>query len=316
MAELVIRRVIESIVVLFIVSLISFFVMHVLPGDPAGSILGETASPQALAEVKHELGLDEPLYQQYFSWLGNVFEGNFGVRYGNGLSVRTQLVHRLGPTVELGVLSLLLALAVALILGTVAAAHRGGPIDAVARLIGVAGIAVPGFWLGMVLIVVCSVKLGWLPAFGYVPITEHPLSNLEHMVMPVVSLSLIQVAVLVRFVRGSMVEVLEEDYVRTARAKGLSSRLVLGRHALRNALIPVMTLVGLQIGRILGGAAVIETLFSIPGVGHLTVDAVLKHDYNVVQAVMLLTGVAMVSSNLMVDIAYGWLDPRIRARMG
>ncbi|MGE3077263.1 MAG: ABC transporter permease [Dehalococcoidia bacterium] len=314
MLQYIARRAIHSAIVLFIVTLIGFFLTHVLPGDPAGQILGDNASPQAVSALREELNLDAPLYEQYADWLGNAVRLDFGRTFRSGLDVRSQLTSRLAPTLELGLLSLTISFFAALCLGTLAAARRGTWIDAVARGIGVVGIATPNFWLGMVLILLLSVKLKWLPAYGYVPIQDDLVGNLKRIAMPVFALSLAQMAVLVRLVRASMIEVLSQDYIRTARAKGLSMRRVHLVHGLRNAMIPVLTVAGLQIGRVIGGSAVIETIFAIPGVGRFTAESVGSHEYNVVQAVMLLAGVTIVAANLAVDLSYGWIDPRIRYR--
>lgn len=312
MLEYVIRRLGHSVIVLFIVTLIGFFITHVLPGDPTGVILGDTASPEAVAALREEIGLDDPLWKQYTDWLTKTLQLDLGNTFRSGLDVREELLTRLAPTIQLGTMSFILSFTLAIILGSLAASKRNSWIDMFARGVGVVGIATPNFWLGMVLIILVSVKLGWLPAFGYVPFFEDPVENMKRMIMPIFAISISQLAVTVRMVRGSMIEVLSQDYIRTARAKGLAARLIFYRHALRNAMIPVCTVAGIQIGHILGGSAVVETIFAIPGVGRFTAESVQAHEYNVVQAVMLLAGISIVSANLLVDLAYGWLDPRIR----
>jgi peptide/nickel transport system permease protein len=312
MATFIVRRLLTSVVVLFFVTLIGFTITHVLPGDPAASVLGETASQEAYLALREEMGLNAPLWAQYRDWVTGALRFDFGRTFRESSSVRTELWERLPPTLELGLLSLLVSFTGGIVLGMIAALNRNGPLDHVARLLGVIGVATPNFWFGMLLIVILSVKFDLLPAFGYVPFTEDPVGNLQRMAMPVIAISLSQLAVIVRMTRGTMIEVLEEDYVRTARAKGLARLVILRRHALRNGMIPVLTVAGLQVARIAGGAAVVETVFAIPGVGRLTAEAVQFHEYNVVQAVMLLSGVVIVCTNLLVDIAYGWLDPRIR----
>lgn len=312
MAAFVLRRLTISAVVLFFVTLIGFAITHVLPGDPAGSILGETASTEARVQLRKELGLDDALPIQYVRWLSGAMRLDFGRTFREGSSVGGELRDRLVPTLELGLLSVLGSFTFGILLGTTAAINRNGPLDHMARFVGVIGIATPHFWLGMILIVLVAVKLRLLPAFGYVPFTEDPVDNLKRMIMPVFAISIGQLAVLTRQVRATMIEILEEDYVRTATAKGLPRLVVLRRHALKNGMIPVLTVAGLQIARVAGGAAVVETVFAIPGVGRLTAEAVQFHEYNVVQAVMLLSGVVIVITNMLVDMAYGWLDPRIR----
>jgi peptide/nickel transport system permease protein len=312
MIPFLVRRLLSSVVVLFIVTLIGFGITHLLPGDPVTSILGETASQEARVRMREELNLNDPLHIQYGKWIGGVLQLDFGRTFREGSSVRDELRTRLVPTLELGVLSITFSFIGGMILGLIAAVNRNGPLDHFARFVGVIGIATPNFWLGLLLIVILAVKLGVLPAFGYIPFREDPIENLKLMVMPVLAISLAQLAVIVRMVRGTMIEVLEEDYVRTAKAKGLSRLMVLRRHALKNGMIPVLTVASLQIARIVGGAAVVETVFAIPGVGRLTAEAVQFHEYNVVQAVMLLSGVVIISVNILLDVAYGWLDPRIR----
>jgi peptide/nickel transport system permease protein len=312
MLQFIMRRLAISAVVLFFVTLIGFTITRVLPGDPVGSILGETASEEARLALREELGVDDPLFVQYGDWISGAMRLDFGKTFKEGSEVSEELRTRLVPTLELAILSLMCSFSLGIVLGTLAAMNRNGPIDHLARFLGVIGIATPHFWLGMILIVLVAVRLDLLPAFGYVPFTEDPWENLKRMIMPVFAISIGQLAVLTRQVRGTMIEVLEEDYVRTATAKGLPRLAVIRRHALKNAMIPVLTVAGLQIARIASGAAVIETVFAIPGVGRLTAEAVQFHEYNVVQAVMLLSGVVIVLTNMLVDMAYGWLDPRIR----
>lgn len=312
MAGFLIRRALSSLVVVFFVTLIGFAITHILPGDPVGSILGETASADARVKLREELRLDDSLATQYETWIRGALRLDFGRTFREGSSVRGELRSRLTPTLELGLLSIFVSFGLGIPLGMVAAVNRNGPLDHLARFVGVIGIATPHFWLGLLLIVVVAVKLRLLPAFGYVPFTDDPVGNLKRMVMPVFAISLGQLAVIVRMVRGTLIEVIEEDYVRTARAKGLKGAVVMRRHVLKNGMIPVLTVAALQVARVAGGTAVVETVFAIPGVGRLTAEAVQFHEYNVVQAVMLLTGLVVVVVNLLVDISYGWLDPRIR----
>jgi peptide/nickel transport system permease protein len=312
MIPFLLQRALSALIVIFFVTLIGFTITHVLPGDPAGAILGETASAEARVQLREELKLDDPLVVQYGDWIGSALHLDFGRTFKEGDSVAGELGKRLTPTLELGLLSILLSFSGGVLLGLVAAANRNGPLDHLSRLVGVIGIATPHFWLGLLLIVLLAVKLRLLPAFGYVPFTQDPIENLKLMAMPVFAISLGQLAVITRMVRGTMIEVLEEDYVRTAKAKGLGQLTVIQRHVLKNGMIPVLTVAALQVARIAGGAAVVETVFAIPGVGRLTAEAVQFHEYNVVQAVILLSGLVVVMVNLLVDLAYGWLDPRIR----
>jgi len=314
MLAFVIRRLMISAVVLFFVTLIGFSITHLLPGAPVTAILGETSSPEARVRVRQELNLNDSVPVQYVKWIGGAAHLDFGKTFRQGRPVATEIGTRLGPTLELGLLSIIFSFSLGLLLGVTAAVNRNGPLDHIARFVGVIGIATPNFWLGLVLIVLLAVKLHILPAFGYVPFDQNPIENLKRMAMPVFAISLAQLAVIVRLVRGSVIEVLGEDYVRTARAKGLPGSVVMRRHAIKNAMIPVLTVAGLQVARVAGGAAVVETVFAIPGVGRLTAEAVQTHEYNVVQAVILLSGVVIVVANMLVDMAYGWLDPRIALR--
>jgi peptide/nickel transport system permease protein len=311
MVSFVVRRLLISIVVLFFVTLIGFSITHLLPGDPVTSILGETASPEARLRVRQELNFGDPVPVQYVKWVGGAVHLDFGKTFREGYPVGGELRARLGPTLELGLLSIAVSFTAGIFLGIIAALNRNGPLDHLARFVGVIGVATPNFWLGLLLIVLLAVKLRWLPAFGYVPFLQNPAENLKRMIMPVFAISLAQLAIIVRITRGTMIEVLNEDFVRTAQAKGLPRLLVMRRHVLKNGMIPVLTVAGLQVARVAGGAAVVETVFAIPGIGRLTVEAVLGHEYNVVQAVMLLSGVVIVFANVMVDLSYGWLDPRI-----
>lgn len=312
MAAFVVRRLLLSVVVLFFVTLIGFSITHLLPGDPVTSILGETASPEARVRVRQELNLNDPVPVQYTKWVWGALHLDFGKTFREGRPVGTEIRVRLGPTLELGLLSIFGSFSLGIVLGVVAAVNRNGPLDHIARFVGVIGVATPNFWLGLLLIVLLAVKLRLLPAFGYVPFNQSPGENLKRMLMPVFAISLAQLAVIVRISRGTMIEVLGEDFVRTARAKGLPGLLVMRRHVLKNGMIPVLTVAGLQVARVAGGAAVVETVFAIPGIGRLTAEAVQGHEYNVVQAVMLLSGVVIVVANMLVDMSYGWLDPRIR----
>ena len=312
MITYLLRRALSALIVIFFVTLIGFTITHVLPGDPAGASLGETASEEARLQLREELKLDDPLAVQYRDWIGAALRLDFGQTFKEGDSVGGELRKRLAPTLELGVLSITFSFTFGIILGLVAAVNRNGPVDHFSRLLGVIGVATPHFWLGLILIVVLAVNLRLLPAFGYVPFRQDPIENLKLMAMPVFAISLGQLAVIMRMVRGTMIEILEEDYVRTAKANGLGRLTVIQRHVLKNGMIPVLTVAALQVARIAGGAAVIETVFAIPGVGRLTAEAVQFHEYNVVQAVILLSGLVVVLVNVLVDLAYGWLDPRIR----
>ena len=297
--------------VAFLVTVGVFMLIHLSPGDPALIVLGEDRSPAAIAQVHQELGLDKPLYVQYLIWLSRTVRGDWGRSITTHEPVATAITDRLPASIELGVVALLWSLAVAIPLGTLAAVRRGTAIDRLAMGITVAGVSVPNFFIGIVLIFALSVTLRIFPFGGYVPLTQDPLESLRHVVLPAIALGTAGTAINMRFTRSSMIEVLNLDYIRTARAKGASWQRVVFIHALKNALIPVVTIVGLQVGGIIEGAVVTETVFTWPGVGRLAVESIFNRDYTVVQGVVLIAAFSFMLANLAVDIVYGWLDPRI-----
>lgn len=300
--------------VALLISLIAFGLLYVLPGDPALAMLGDqlAADKQLYAQLRQELGLDAPLPVQYLRWLGRLAHGDLGTSVRTREPVLESLLGRLPVTIELGLLSL--ALAVALGLGTALACalHPGGRLDLAASFLAMGGVAIPHFWLGVLLIYLLAVWLQLLPPTGYSPPSEGLGANLATMVMPVLTVGTGLAAVISRQARAALVEVLQQDYVRTARAKGLRGWQVIGDHALKNALIPVATIVGLQLGNLFAGAAVTETIFALPGVGRLVVDAIFLRDYPVAQGAALLMAIAVLAANLATDVVYAYLDPRIR----
>jgi peptide/nickel transport system permease protein len=288
-----------------------FMLIHLTPGDPALILLGEDRTPEAIAAIHPQLGLDQPLYVQYLIWLGHLAHGDLGRSVTTHQPVAAAIAERLPATLELGALALLWSLLVAIPLGTIAAVRRGSMADHVASGITVGGVSIPNFFIGIVLIFALSVTLRIFPFGGYVPFAEDPYENLRHVLLPAIALGTAGAAINMRFTRSSMLEVLNNDYIRTARAKGASWRRVVFVHALRNALIPVVTVVGLQIGGIIEGAVVTETVFTWPGVGRLVVESIFDRDYSVVQGVVLLAAFSYLFANLVVDLVYAWLDPRI-----
>jgi peptide/nickel transport system permease protein len=311
MTSYVMRRVLLMVPVAFLVTVGVFMLIHLSPGDPALIILGEDRTPQAVAQVHQEFGLDKPLYVQYLIWVGHIGHGDWGRSYTTHEPVFNAISDRLPATLELGIAALVWSLVVAIPLGTIAAVRRGSVADRVATGISVAGVSVPNFFIGIVLIYVLSVTARIFPFGGYVPITQDPWESLRHVILPAIALGTAGTAINMRFTRSSMIEVLNHDFIRTARAKGASWRRVVFVHALKNALIPVVTIVGLQIGGIIEGAVVTETVFTWPGVGRLAVESIFNRDYTVVQGVVLLAAFSYMLANLAVDLVYGWLDPRI-----
>jgi len=312
--EFLVRRAFISAVTLLIISLIVFTGVRMIPGDPARVLAGTEADAAGLEEIREKYGLDAPLPVQYLRWLGLAVTGDLGESIRTRTPVMSMVAGKLPITAELACLSLLVAVAIAIPAGVVAAVRRNTAWDVLASGVSLCGVSIPNFWLGIMLILLVSVRLGWLPASGFVPIAEDPVGNLKRMIMPALVLGTGLAAVLMRQTRNAMIEVLSADYVRTARAKGLAQRAVVLRHALRNGLIPVVTILGLQMGALMGGAVVTEQIFVLPGFGRLIVEAVFTRDYPVVQGVVLLTAASYVLINLLVDVSYTVLNPRIRIR--
>jgi peptide/nickel transport system permease protein len=310
MSSFLLRKAGAALVVVFLASVLVFVGVRAIPGDPATALAGEEADPAAIAAIRHEYLLDRPLPVQYARWISRVVRGDLGVDRSR-LPVGHTIVHRLPLTLELATLSLLLAMLIGIPAGVIAAVRRGGASDHAARFGALIGQSVPHFWLGLLLITWFAVDLNWLPAIGYVSM-RHPLGNLEHMLMPVVVLGTGFAAVLMRQTRSAMLDSLGSDYVRTARAKGLSEWSVVGSHALRNSLITVVTVIALDFGVLISGAVVTETIFVIPGFGRLSFDAITRRDYPMIQGIVLVTATVYVVVNLVADVVYSVLDPRIR----
>lgn len=310
------RRAGAAVVVIFIASILVFLGVRALPGDPAIALAGEEASPQVIAAVRAQYGLDKPLPVQYVDYVSQLFRGNMGVSTQDKLPVAQIIGERLPITLELAALAILIAVLVGVGAGTIAAVRRGKPADYAATGFGLIGLSVPHFWLGLLAILVFAVGWGILPASGFVAFTTDPLDNLRRMVLPALVLGTGFAAVLMRQTRSAMLTSLSADYVRTARAKGMSESRVVGLHALRNSLTTVVTVLGLQLGALISGAVVTEQIFVIPGFGKLTVDAVLARNYPVIQGVVLVTVVGYVVVNFLVDVAYAALNPRTRLMAG
>jgi peptide/nickel transport system permease protein len=316
LAEFLLRRVFISAITLGLISLIVFTGVRMIPGDPARVLAGTEADAAGLEEIRQKYGLHDPVVVQYLKWVGLALRGDLGESIRTRHSVGATVLTKLPITVELAVLSLLVALAIAIPAGVIAAVRRNTIWDLLASGIALCGVSVPNFWLGIMMILLVSVRFGWLPASGFVPIVEDPLGNLKRMLMPALVLGTGLAAVLMRQTRNAMIEVLSADYIRTARSKGLAGWGVVVRHGLRNGLIPVVTILGLQTGALLGGAVVTEQIFVLPGFGRLIVEAVFTRDYPVVQGVVLITASAYVLVNLLVDVSYSVLNPRIRVGGG
>lgn len=312
MTAYIARRVLLIIPLLLLLSIFTFILNSVVPGDPTGAVLGENASAEAKKQVEKDLGLDRPMVVRYLDWLGNALTGEFGRSYANRQPITSQLKARFPVTVELAVVALVLATVFGIPLGVLASLRPGSVVDRFAMLFAVTGVALPNFFLAMLLVLLFAVNLHWLPATGWVGFTEDPWEHLRHLVLPAFALVLTPTAVIARMMRTSMVGVLAEDYVRTARAKGLRKYTVVVRHALRNALIPTLTVLGLQLSALLGGTIIIESVFGLPGLGRLALTAVTGHDTPTIQAVVLLIGAGVLMVSLLVDLLYAVVNPRIR----
>lgn len=311
MPAYLLRRLAFLVPVALLVSFVTFLLVHLVPGDPARVLLGEEATPQTVAALRQQLGLNQPLMTQYGIWLWHLVHGDLGTSIQLQQPVTQAILQRVPVTAELGVAALLYSVLLAVPLGVLAATHRNGRLDWLVNSTSLLGTAIPSFVLGLGLILVFAVLVRAFPPGGYVPPTENLGQNLRDLVLPMIALGTGAVAVNMRQIRASMIEVLNQDYIKTAWAKGLRSNRVHYIHGLRNALLPMLTLVGLQAGAILGGAFVIETIFLWPGIGELAIQSILAKDYPVVQGVVLLAALSYMGINLLVDVSYGLLDPRI-----
>ena len=310
----VVRRLLQMIPVLAIITFIVYALMFAIPGDPARALVGpgESLDEEQLEIIRKEHNLDKPVIVQYGLWLTRALRGDFGRSTQNYRPVAEELKDRVQVTLQFGIVAWLLAVLIGVPAGIVSAVYRGKPVDFIATVLSIAGVAIPNFWLGIMSILLFGVILGWLPTQGYVDIFEDPAEGFRHMILPAFALGITSWALIMRQSRSAMLEVLTQDYVRTARAKGMRPRSVVWVHALRNALLPVVTVFGLQTGRIFAGAVVIETLFGIPGMGQFMIQAIFARAFQSVQGAVLLMALAVLFANLITDLVYAWLDPRIR----
>jgi peptide/nickel transport system permease protein len=310
--KLILVRGLALVPMLLALSMASFALVHVIPGDPALVMMGGEGTTQAVEELRRQLGLDRPLHVRYLEWLGQIARGNLGESLYNRTRVSEELLWRMPTTLSLVTLALLFSIGIGVPAGLLSAAFRNSWIDHAARLLTLVSLSLPSFWLGLMLIILFSLWLDLLPIVGYEPITRGFWKAIPFLILPSLSLGTYLAALLTRLTRSSMLEVLNQDYVRTARAKGLGNRVVLMRHALRNALIPIVTVIGINVGILLGGSAVIETVFVLPGVGQLVVRSLYNRDLPVIQGLILYVAVIYVLVNLLVDVIYTYLDPRLR----
>jgi peptide/nickel transport system permease protein len=314
--EYLLRRLLLLLPTLIGVTLVVFLMMHFIPGDPVTNMMGEMFSQEDAERLRRELGLDKPLLVQYGKWLLLLVRGDWGRSLFTNQPVLTDILYRLPISLELLVLSTSISLLIALPAGTIAAVRPNSWKDYSAMVVAMAGVSIPEFFLGVMLFLLFGLALGWLPIAGYIPLLEDPWGNLQHMVLPVIALGFPRAALLTRLVRASLLEVLQMEYVTTARAKGLGERFVILKHALKNALIPTVTVIGLQVGFLIGGAIVVETVFAVPGIGSFGIEAIIKRDYPQVQAFVLVGALVFVLANLVVDLLYVVIDPRIQYSAG
>ncbi|WP_172123434.1 ABC transporter permease [Devosia sp. 919] len=311
-----ISRLLQAIPILFLVSLMAFGIIYLIPGDAATVIGGPSASAQDLAQIRANLGLDQPLHVQIWTFYANLLQGDLGRSLLLGIPVTEAVIQRSPVTIGIAIYSLVLTIALGLSTGIIAALNHNRWLDQAATIFALIGVSLPNFWLALVMIVLFSVNLGWLPTGGYVPFSQDPIGWLRTATMPAVSLALLQAGLLTRITRSTMLEVLSQDYIRTARSKGISEWKVVGKHALANVMMPVVTVLGLILSVLLSGSIVIETIFGVPGIGSLLGNAISSRDYPMIQGGLLFVTAALLLLNIVVDVLYTWLDPRIRVGGG
>jgi peptide/nickel transport system permease protein len=311
MGRYLLHRAIESLVALWLASIIVFAGMRALPGDPAIALSGEGRDPAVNAVIRARYGLDEPLPVQYLRWASLAITGDLGTSIRTGLPVTAEIVRRIPTTLELAFLAGLIAILVGIPLGILAAVRRGSPLDYIANTVGLVGLSIPTFWLGLVLILIFAIGLRAFPASGFVPLIENPVENFRRMILPAIVLGSGLGTILLRQMRSAMIASLQSDYIRTARAKGLHERDVVLRHALRNSLVTVVTVLGLELGALISGSVVTESIFLIPGFGRMIIEAISTRDYPLIQGVALVSAVAYIGLNLIVDLLYSVLNPKV-----
>src|SRR5690625_1880043 len=312
MLKFLLDRVLSTIPIILFITIAVFTVMQLLPGDPTLAILGDEATPQSRAVLRERMGLNRPVHVQYLSWLGGIVTGDLGRSLVDNTPVRRAVSFAFPVTLQIAIISLLIAIVVGVPLGILSAVRRGGIIDAVSSIFALSSISIPAFWAGILLMYFAALQLDWFPSSGFVRFNEDPIRSIHHSILPAVALALRPIGIFMRMTRGSMLEVINSDFVRTARAKGLAEPRVNLRHALRNALTPLFTLIGLEFSGLMGGVVVIDTLFAVPGFGRLIYSAFLRSDFVMMQSLMVLFSLIVIVVNLLTDVSYSFLDPRIR----
>jgi peptide/nickel transport system permease protein len=312
MKAYIMKRLLSIIPVLLIVAVIVFFIIHLIPGDPASVILGEEASPEEVQTLREELGLNLPIYEQFIQWFFNIFQGNLGNSIYMKMPVLDAFLSHIGPTLSLALLAQSFSIIIAIPIGIIAAKRRGTHIDQSLMIIAMLGLSIPSFLLALLLMLVFGVNLQWLPVAGYSPVSSGLWQHLKFMILPAISLGAIQAAVISRMSRSSMIDILNMNYIKTAKAKGLRDNVVVYKHALRNAFIPILTILGDTFGSLITGAVVTETVFNLPGIGQLVINAIVRRDYAVIQGTILIIAFSYLLLNLIIDLLYGLIDPRVR----
>jgi peptide/nickel transport system permease protein len=298
--------------VLLIVAVIVFMIIHLIPGDPASVMLGEEATPQEVQALRDELGLNLPIYEQFVQWFAGIFQGDFGDSIYMNMPVLEAFLGHVGPTLSLALLAQSISILIAIPIGVIAAKRRGTYVDQMFMTIAMLGLSLPSFLLALLLMLLFGVNLNWLPVAGYAPVSSGLWNHLQYMILPAISLGAIQAAVISRMSRSSMIDILSMNYIKTAKAKGVKDRVVIYKHALRNAFIPILTILGETFGSLITGAVVTETVFNLPGIGQLVINAIVRRDYAVIQGTILIIALAYLLLNLLIDLLYGLVDPRVR----
>lgn len=308
------KRIFSTIPVLFVVSIVIFSIIHLTPGDPASLLLGEDATRAQINELSAKMGLDAPLYEQYLKWIGGALTGDLGESYFMGQSVTDAISSHIGPTISLAIMAEITAIIIAIPLGILAAVKRGTTTDQSVMVLALMGMAVPSFLLAVLLSLFVGVHLEWLPVAGYAPLEAGFLNHIKYLILPAISLGSIQAALITRMTRSSMLEVLDENYIKMARSKGVGEPSIIFKHAFKNAFLPVLTVLGATLGSLITGSVVTETVFNIPGIGQLIINSIQRRDYSIIQGIVLFITFLYVIVNLLIDLLYGFIDPRIRLK--
>lgn len=312
MKAYIVKRIISMVPVLLLVAIFVFMLIHLIPGNPAAVILGPEATPEQILALENELGLNLPIYQQFFEWFGGIITGDLGTSLYMNMPVLDAFLEHLAPTLSLAILAQAISMIIAIPLGIIAARRQGSYTDNTLMIVAMLGMSIPSFLLALLLMLLFGVKLGWLPVAGYSPLVDGIWEYIKHLILPAIALGAIQAAVIARMTRSSMIDILSLNYIKTAKAKGVKSNVVIYKHALRNAMIPILTILGDTFGALITGAVVTETVFNLPGIGQLIINAITRRDYAVIQGTILLIASSYLILNLIIDLLYGVINPKVR----